>query len=89
MRTLLRGLHTANRVLARVRRAVTPAHFAVPPTITPRLSGASEREKVVTPYDPDAWEAVLRELGLLEEFADVPEGLRRGFRIGNMNHCVS
>lgn len=37
---------------------------------------------MVTPLLPDNWEAVLRRHGLLEEFKDVPPGLRRGFRIG-------
>ncbi|KEP46856.1 putative reverse transcriptase domain protein [Rhizoctonia solani 123E] len=31
---------------------------------------------------PDMWEAELRDLGLLEEFNDVPTGLRVGFKIG-------
>ena len=83
-RTLLQAILPANRALARVRTVVTSARYAVPPTIAPRLSGASERDRVVTPYDPDAWEAALRELGLLDEFIDVPEGLRTGFPIGEM-----
>ncbi|KDN34886.1 hypothetical protein RSAG8_12073, partial [Rhizoctonia solani AG-8 WAC10335] len=38
--------------------------------------------RVVTPLRPDAWEAEIRELDLLDEFGDIPPGLRHGFRIG-------
>ncbi|CCO36758.1 putative LOC100000937 [Rhizoctonia solani AG-1 IB] len=31
---------------------------------------------------PNAWEATLRNLGLFDQFGDIPSGLREGFRIG-------
>lgn len=42
----------------------------------------ADPRKVITALLPDAWESTLRELGLLEDFADVPICLRAGFSIG-------
>jgi hypothetical protein len=42
---------------------------------------------VVTPLHWQAWEDHLNEAGLLEEFADVPVGIRDGFRLG-YNECL-
>ena len=74
----------ANRAGARVRLAATSAPFAVPPTITPRLVDASEKGRIITPYDADAWEDALRHFGLFERHRDLPDRIRWGFPIGNM-----
>lgn len=37
---------------------------------------------IITPLRWQAWEAELRAAGCLEEFADVPIGIREGFRLG-------
>lgn len=44
---------------------------------------------VVTPLRWQAWENHLNEAGLLEEFADVPVGIRDGFRLGYNEPLVS
>ncbi|PPR06680.1 hypothetical protein CVT24_012975 [Panaeolus cyanescens] len=40
------------------------------------------KSKPITPYNVEAWERKLREAGLLEEYGDVPAGLRSGFWAG-------
>ncbi|KAG8744164.1 hypothetical protein FRC10_010733 [Ceratobasidium sp. 414] len=65
----------------RARTHPMPAPSAVQPTTEPRRAGLDPR-KVSCVLLPDQWTAVLDELGLLEEFHDVPEGLRNGFNIG-------
>lgn len=65
-------------------------HVPIPPTSAPCAvvpptgpsSAQADPRRVITALLPDEWESVLRELGLWEEFADVPAGLRAGFRIG-------
>ncbi|EUC61982.1 reverse transcriptase/ribonuclease H, putative [Rhizoctonia solani AG-3 Rhs1AP] len=64
--------------------ATTPLTFApcADLTITGPKGAAPDPRRVVTPLCPDAWESELRELGLLDEFGDIPSGLRHGFHIG-------
>ena len=59
----------------------THAVFAEPLVILHNHATADPR-KVVTPLIPDAWERLLAEAGILDEFMDVPQGLCTGFRIG-------
>lgn len=59
----------------------TLAHYAGG-TRTPHSSAANDPRKIVTPFIASNWEAELRNLSLLDEFADIPPGLREGFRIG-------
>ena len=56
----------------------------VPPSIALRLAGASERDRIITPYDADAFEHSLRTLGLLDRYPDLPDRLRHGFPIGDL-----
>ncbi|GBE80622.1 hypothetical protein SCP_0303370 [Sparassis crispa] len=48
-----------------------------------RLSGVSERERIITPYDADAFESVLHALGLFQCYPFLPRKLRYGFPIGD------
>ncbi|KAF7365423.1 putative reverse transcriptase domain protein [Mycena venus] len=69
----------------------TPAPFAAPvprlePCTAPRaaLSAPSENElfPIVTPLIADQWEHWITKVGLAEEYADVPKGIRNGFAHG-------
>lgn len=61
------------------------APSAGPPTITPVVRCASSaRDRVITTYRADAWEAELREWGLWEKYSALPNRLRHGFPIGDM-----
>ena len=62
---------------------VTSAHSVVPPIITPLLSNASERERIITPYRADVFESTLRAFGLLSKYPDLCNRLRFGFPIGD------
>jgi hypothetical protein len=42
----------------------------------------SSASRIFTRLIPDKWESVLRQLGLWDQFGDVPDGLRFGFKIG-------
>lgn len=55
----------------------------VPPTIPARVSGASELERIITPYNADAFERTLVTLGLQHRHPDLANNLRSGFPIGN------
>ncbi|KAL1942665.1 hypothetical protein VTO73DRAFT_4905 [Trametes versicolor] len=48
------------------------------------LSGASERDRVVTTYRADEFEAELRRSGLWEKYSGLPSQLRYGFAIGDL-----
>ena len=50
----------------------------------PRRTGASEREWIVTPYDPQAWRECLSALGLAEKHAGLAEAMECGFHIGDL-----
>lgn len=56
----------------------------MPLVIAPQISGASERERIITPYDATAFESTLRAHGLLGKYPDLPSRLRYGFPIGDM-----
>ena len=56
----------------------------MPPTITPHRTGASERDWVVTPYDPKAWRECLSVLGLAEKHAGLADAMESGFHIGDL-----
>lgn len=63
----------------------TSVRSVVPPIITPCLSGASERDRIITPYDADVFEHTLRSLGFLHRYPDLPDRLRYGFPIGDFS----
>lgn len=44
---------------------------------------------IVTQLRPDAWERALRDAGILEEYDDIPVGLREGFRCGLEHFSLS
>lgn len=60
------------------------APSAGPPVITPAVSGASERDRIITPYRAEVFEAELRKWGIWEAFSYLPTRLRCGFPIGDM-----
>lgn len=74
----------ASRRCARGLDRATLARYVAPPTITPNLSGATERDRVITPYRADAWEAVLATLGLAARHSELVKFLRYGFPIGDL-----
>jgi hypothetical protein len=55
---------------------------AVKPHTELRTALELRRHNALTPYNPDAWERLLTEAGLWDHYKHIPEGLRRGFRIG-------
>ncbi|CDO69769.1 hypothetical protein BN946_scf184766.g14 [Trametes cinnabarina] len=54
------------------------------PNDTPVVSGACERDRIITTYRAEAFEAELRRWDLWECFGSLPTRLRCGFPIGNM-----
>lgn len=60
-------------------------HTSVPSVERPTM-GLSDAlfnlNRIHTELIPEQWESTLRELGLWDQFSDVPDGLRFGFRIG-------
>jgi hypothetical protein len=44
---------------------------------------------IVTKLKADAWELALKDAGILEEFSDIPVGLRQGFSCGLENFSLS
>ncbi|GBE88972.1 hypothetical protein SCP_1403800 [Sparassis crispa] len=63
--------------------ADTSAPSVVPTVMPLRLSGVSERERIITPYDADAFESVLHTLGLFQRYPFLPRKLRYSFPIGD------
>lgn len=64
-------------------QVATSVLSVVPPIITPVLSGAGERDRIITPYRADALEAKLRQYGLLDKYPQLPDRFRYGFPIGD------
>ena len=64
--------------------STTPSTFArdVVQSLT-ELTGVLEHRKckALTPYHPDAWEGMLREVGLTQKYPHIVTGLRFGFDI--------
>ncbi|CDO77643.1 hypothetical protein BN946_scf184946.g37 [Trametes cinnabarina] len=60
------------------------APSAGPRPIMPVVSGASERDRIITTYRADTIEEELRRWGLWEKHAALPGKLQFGFRIGDM-----
>ena len=58
---------------------------AEPPAIRPRITGASERDRVVTPYDPGVWRACLAELGLDRKHEGLADAMESGFHIRDLS----
>ncbi|OBZ79912.1 hypothetical protein A0H81_00724 [Grifola frondosa] len=63
----------------------TSAPSAAPPRITATIRGASERDRIITPYDADEFESTLRRLQLLDLHPSLPHRIRFGFPIGDLN----
>ncbi|THH20436.1 hypothetical protein EUX98_g8586 [Antrodiella citrinella] len=51
----------------------------------PLVSGASERDRVITPYNADVFEAELRRLDLLDRYPLLAHKFRYGFPIGDFD----
>lgn len=64
------------------------APFAATKVIT-RASAHASLLKVVTPLSHDKWHQALNDCSLLNEFADVPIGLRVGFKTGVSSSILS
>ncbi|QRW04441.1 polyprotein like [Ceratobasidium sp. AG-Ba] len=70
--------------------APTPNHANSAPTYAPYADQPSTEHRHALPDPrrastlliPEAWESEIRDLGLQDDFGDVPVGLREGFRIG-------
>jgi hypothetical protein len=54
-----------------------PAVFPTP--MEPKDALVLRQSHPITPYDPTAWESLLRAHGLLTRYHDIPLGLRNGF----------
>lgn len=82
--------HSATASTAHVDAHSQPPNAKMLPTsvhcaaaLTTGLNSAQlDPRRISSPLLPDSWETELRRHGLLEEFGDVPPGLRQGFRIG-------
>ncbi len=74
---------TAPTTVALVPNANTNMHapVVVPPTITPSHH-TEDVFLITTPFHYWAWEELLESAGTLQEFADIPAGIRYGFLIG-------
>lgn len=68
--------------------AGTSALVAAYPLTELKLVLERRKREALTPYNPRAWEAGLISAGLIDRYAHIPEGLRRGFflDIPNINH---
>ncbi|CAE6425255.1 unnamed protein product [Rhizoctonia solani] len=63
--------------------AHTSARYVATPNTEHSPAPNSPNVRRVSPnLIPDAWESMLRDLGILDQFGDIPSGLREGFRIG-------
>lgn len=64
---------------------IVPASTFAPAVVLltqPRTAPPSDLLKIVTPYRWQAWESLLREAGVLDQFADIPNAFRFGWRLG-------
>lgn len=62
------------------RKATAPRITA--PRTAPLVEEAATLFPIVTPFKADAWREELEKAGALEEFEDIPRGIRDGFSIG-------
>ncbi|CAE7229144.1 unnamed protein product [Rhizoctonia solani] len=69
------------------RMAPISAPSAALTSTVPNLA-TDDLRRITTPLIPDAWEATLRQFDLWQQFHDIPDGLRYGFRIGT-SHVLS
>ncbi|CDO73729.1 hypothetical protein BN946_scf185015.g57 [Trametes cinnabarina] len=74
----------ATAIVAQVARERTSAPSAGPALIMQVVSGASEKDHIITTYRAEAFEAELRRWNLWGRFGSLPTCLRYGFPIGNM-----
>lgn len=51
----------------------------------PLVSGASERDRIITPYRADIFESELRRFDLLHKYSSLPDKFRHGFPIGDFD----
>ncbi|GBE86646.1 hypothetical protein SCP_0905260 [Sparassis crispa] len=70
---------------SRAELSDTGARSVVPTVMPLHLSGASERDRVITPYNADTFESTLLALGPLDRYPMLPRKLRYGFPIGNFD----
>lgn len=55
----------------------------------PKHAKIAELQRIVTPLKADAWERAIKDLNLESEFADIPLGIRNGFRMRTANTNLS
>jgi hypothetical protein len=63
-------------------RIVIPAPFVATPPTALQNAPPNDIFPIVTKLKPDAWERALQDAGILDEFRDIPVGLRQGFLCG-------
>lgn len=80
------GISTPPRVRAAI--ATIDARFAATRGTT-RVSVRESLLKVVTPLPHDRWYGALKECSLLDDFRDVPLGLRFGFKTGVTSKLIT
>ena len=51
--------------------------------LSPKVVGASERARIITPFCANTFESELRRHNLLHKYPSLPDNLRNGFRIGS------
>lgn len=69
-------------VASTVARGLTPAPSVVRRDILPSAAQSSDFLRIVTPLRWSQWRDMLECAGALEQFHDVPVGIRDGFRLG-------
>ena len=63
----------------------TSTRAVVPPSIPLKISGASLRDRINTPYNWEVFKNALEEYSLLHLYPDLPNKLRFGFSIGDFS----
>jgi hypothetical protein len=71
--------------------AITPTPVRFAETLTTGVPDAKPDDlfPIVTRFRASAWEHALKRAGILEQFIDIPEGLRKGFLCGLENFSLA
>lgn len=67
----------------------TPAPCAVIPPMAAQNALPDHIFPIVTKLRADAWESALKDAGIIDEFSDIPVGLRQGFHCGLEHYSLS
>ncbi len=62
-----------------------PAHAATPPP-TEHTCTVSELFPIATPFHHEIWTFYLTKAGVIDEFEDIPRGIKEGFLMGLENY---